>query len=165
MTRIGLLSDTHSFLDPKVFNYFENCDEVWHAGDLGTIDIVDQLNHFKKSRIVFGNIDGHVIRATVNETEVFQIEEHKILMTHIAGKFGSYNSNVRDLIVKEKPTILICGHSHLLKVAFDKKYNLLYINPGACGKNGFHTVRTLIRFAIDGKEIKNLEVIELHPRY
>lgn len=165
MTHIGLLSDTHSYLDPKVFTYFEHCDEVWHAGDLGTIDIVDQLNQFKKSRIVFGNIDGHVIRATVNETEVFQVEEHKILMTHIVGKFGSYNSNVRDLLVKGKPSILICGHSHLLKVAFDKKYNLLYINPGACGKNGFHTVRTIIRFAIDGKEIKNLEVIELQPRH
>jgi putative phosphoesterase len=165
MTRIGLLSDTHSYLDPKIFKYFEHCDEIWHAGDIGSIDIIDQLNQFKKTRIVFGNIDGHLIRATVKEAEVFQLENHKILIVHIAGKFESYNAMVREKIAIEKPSILVCGHSHLLKVAFDKKYNLLYINPGACGKNGFHTVRTIVRFVIDGSEIKNLEVIELQPRH
>lgn len=165
MTRIGLLSDTHSYLDPKIFKYFEHCDEIWHAGDVGSMDIIDQLNQFKKTRIVFGNIDGHVIRSAVKETEIFQLEMHKILMVHIAGKFESYNAGVREKIVNENPSILVCGHSHLLKVAFDKKYNLLYMNPGACGKNGFHEVRTIIRFVIDGSDIKSLEVIELQPRH
>ena len=164
MTRIGLLSDTHSYLDPKVFTYFEHCDEIWHAGDVGSIEIIDLLSQFKKTRIVFGNIDGHIIRATVKETELFQVEDLKILLIHIAGSFGSYNSIVKPIVHKEKPTVLVCGHSHLLKVAYDNKNKLLYINPGACGKNGFHTVRTIIRFVIDGAEIKNLEVIELMPR-
>ena len=165
MIRIGILSDTHSFLDPKIFTYFEHCDQVWHAGDIGSIEIIDQLNQFKKSKIVFGNIDGHVIRASVNESELFQVEDQKILIVHIAGKFGSYHANIRELIEKEKPTILVCGHSHLLKVAFDQKNKLFYINPGACGRIGFHAVRTIIRFVIDGTEIKNLEVIELLPRH
>lgn len=165
MTRIGLLSDTHSYLDPKIFKYFEHCDEIWHAGDVGSIDIIDQLNQFKKTRIVFGNIDGHVIRSAVKETEIFQLEKHKILMVHIAGKFESYNAGVRERILNEKPSILVCGHSHLLKVAYDKKYKLLYMNPGACGKNGFHEVRTIIRFVIDGSDIKNMEVVELQPRH
>lgn len=165
MIRIGLLSDTHSYLDPKVFKYFEACDEVWHAGDIGSIEIIDQLAKFKKSRIVFGNIDGHLIRASVEETELFELEDQKILLTHIAGSFGSYNLNTRAFIEKEKPGLLVCGHSHLLKVAYDKRNQLLYLNPGACGKNGFHTVRTIIRFVISGSEIKNLEVIELQPRY
>jgi putative phosphoesterase len=164
MTKIGLLSDTHSFLDPKILSYFETCDEIWHAGDIGSIEVLDTLMQFKKFRIVYGNIDGHVIRSVVNETELFQIEEHKILMTHIAGPFGSYNPEIRSIIRKEKPTILVCGHSHILKVAYDQKNELLYINPGSCGKQGFQTVRTIIRFAIDGKELKNMEVIELQPR-
>jgi putative phosphoesterase len=165
MIRIGLLSDTHSYLDPKIFKYFEHVDEIWHAGDIGSIDILDELNQFKKCRFVFGNIDGHVIRSAVRETALFQVEQHKVMMTHIAGKFGTYNSNIRDIIQTEHPGVLVCGHSHLLKVAFDQKYNLLYLNPGACGKNGFHLVRTIVRFVIDESEIKNMEVIELQPRH
>ena len=165
MTRIGLLSDTHSYLDPKIFTYFSHCDEIWHAGDIGSVEIIDQLSQFKKTRMVFGNIDNHVIRSSINETEIFQLDNQKILITHITGKFGSYNSTTKLLIENEMPQILVCGHSHLLKVAFDKKNNLLYLNPGACGRIGFHTVRTIIRFTMDGAEVKDMEVIELQPRH
>lgn len=165
MIRIGVLSDTHGYLDSKIKKYFEQCDEVWHGGDIGSLEIIDQLNQFKKSRIIFGNIDDHIIRATVKETELFQLEDQKILLTHIAGSFGSYNSKVKLIIQKEKPQVLVCGHSHFLKVAYDHKNQLLYINPGACGKIGFHLVRTVVRFTIESKEIKNLEVIELQPRH
>lgn len=137
MIKIGLLSDTHSYLDPKVFNYFESCDEIWHAGDIGSIQIVDQLKEFKKTQIVFGNIDDHKIRTITKEHELFQAEDFKVLLIHIAGKFGSYNPKVRELIKIEKPGIIVCGHSHILKVAFDQLHQVLYINPGACGKSGF----------------------------
>ncbi|MBK8449957.1 MAG: metallophosphoesterase family protein [Saprospiraceae bacterium] len=162
MIKIGLLSDTHSYLDPKVFNYFESCDEIWHAGDIGSIQIVDQLKEFKKTQIVFGNIDDHKIRTITKEHELFQAEDFKVLLIHIAGKFGSYNPKVRELIKIEKPGIIVCGHSHILKVAFDKLHQVLYINPGACGKSGFQKVRTLMRFTIDKAEIKDMEVIELN---
>ncbi|MBK6546693.1 MAG: metallophosphoesterase family protein [Saprospiraceae bacterium] len=162
MIKIGLLSDTHSYLDPKVFNYFESCDEIWHAGDIGSIQIVDQLKEFKKTQIVFGNIDDHKIRTITKEHELFQAEDFKVLLIHIAGKFGSYNPKVRELIKIEKPGIIVCGHSHILKVAFDQLHQVLYINPGACGKSGFQKVRTLMRFTIDKAEIKDMEVIELN---
>ncbi len=165
MKRIGVLSDTHSFLDPKIFQYFEEVDEIWHAGDIGNIEIADQLAAFKTTRLVYGNIDGYMIRSALNETEIFKVDDVKILMTHIAGSFSYYNSVVRKQILQEKPGILVCGHSHLLKIAFDQKHQLLYINPGACGVTGFHTVRTILRFTITEKEIKNMEVIELMPRH
>ena len=140
MKKIGLISDTHSFLDPKVFTHFSESDEIWHAGDIGDIKIIDELNSFKPTKLIWGNIDDQLIRRSVPEIQIFEIESHKILMIHIA--------------------VLVCGHSHILKIAFDKKHNLLYLNPGAYGISGFHQIRTMLRFAIDGKEIKNVEIIE-----
>lgn len=163
MTRIAILSDTHGYIDDKLFYYLESCDEVWHAGDIGDLDIVDRLKAKIKSRIVYGNIDNHILRVSVPEVLVFNCESVKVLIIHIAGKMGSYSPEVRKLIAEHKPGILVCGHSHILRVGFDKKHQLLYINPGAYGVHGFHSVRTLIRFIIDGKDIKNMEVIEI-PR-
>ncbi len=160
MKKIGLISDTHSFLDPKVFTHFSESDEIWHAGDIGDIKIIDELNSFKPTKLIWGNIDDQLIRRSVPEIQIFEIESHKILMIHIAGKFGSYTPQTRELIAEHKPTVLVCGHSHILKIAFDKKHNLLYLNPGAYGISGFHQIRTMLRFTIDGKEIKNVEIIE-----
>lgn len=163
MTRVAIISDTHGYIDDKLFYYLDSCDEVWHAGDIGDLGIVDRLSSKKISRIVFGNIDNHLIRASVPEVLVFNCEQTKVLIIHIAGKMGSYTPELRKLITEHKPDILVCGHSHILKVGFDKKYQLLHINPGAYGVHGFHVVRTLIRFSIEGKDIKNMEVIEI-PR-
>lgn len=160
MRKIGLLSDTHSYLDPKVFEHFKDCDEIWHGGDIGDIKIIDELNKFKTTKFIWGNIDDQLIRRTVPETQILEIEQHRILMIHIAGKYGSYTTQTRELIKQHEPTILVCGHSHILKIAFDKKYNLLYMNPGAYGISGFHPIRTMLRFTIDKKEIKQLEIIE-----
>lgn len=164
MTRIGLISDTHSYLDPSVFKYFENCDEIWHAGDIGAIDVTDRLAAFKPLRAVYGNIDGGVIRQVYPRDLLFKCEEVDVFITHIGGYPGRYSLEAKNIIAKERPQLFICGHSHILKVMYDKKYNLLHINPGAAGKYGFHQVKTIIRFAIDGKEIKDLEVIELGKR-
>jgi uncharacterized protein len=161
MTRIGLLSDTHSFLHPKIFEHFKTCDEVWHAGDIGSADTIYELRKFKPVRAVFGNIDGYPLRSIVPEIELFFCEEVKVLMTHIGGYPGRYEKKVRELIAGEKPNLFISGHSHILKVMFDKKNNLLHINPGAAGKSGLHKVITFVRFAIDGKNISDLEVIEI----
>lgn len=164
MIRIGVLSDTHSFLDPKLFHYFAECDEIWHGGDIGDIEIIDRLQEFKPSYFVYGNIDDQMVRRTVPEVQIIEREQHKILMIHIAGPFQSYNKKLKELIEFHKPTILVCGHSHILKVAYDHKFELLYLNPGACGNRGFHPKRTLLRFSIDGSQIKGMEVIELGER-
>jgi len=164
MTRIGLLSDTHGYLDPKIPEYFKNCNEIWHAGDIGDIRVTDALATLKPVRAVYGNIDGGVIRKAFTEDLLFQCEDVKVFITHIGGYPGKYNPRVRAKIEAQSPKLFICGHSHILKVMFDKKYNLLHINPGAAGKYGMHQVKTIIRFAIDGKEIKDLEVIELGKR-
>lgn len=164
MKRIGLLSDTHSYLDPKIYKYFEECDELWHAGDIGDIAVTDELEQFKPVKAVFGNIDNHVIRATWPEHLRFQCEEVDVWMTHIGGKPYKYSRNVIEEMQSNPPQLFICGHSHICRVEFDKTYNCLYMNPGACGIKGFHKVRTLIRFTIDGKQFKDLEVIELGPR-
>lgn len=165
MTRIGLLSDTHSYLHPKVFQYFESCDEIWHAGDIGNAETIYQLRKFKPLRAVFGNVDGYPVRSLVPETEIFFCEEVKVIITHIGGYPGKYEKGVRQLIEMEKPGLFISGHSHILKVMFDKKNNLLHINPGSAGKSGMHPIITLVRFAIEGKEIKDLEIIELEKRF
>jgi putative phosphoesterase len=162
--RIGLLSDTHSYLDPKVFDYFEECDEIWHAGDIGNADVVDQLEAFKPLRAVYGNIDDHEMRLRFPEDDRFECEGVDVWMTHIGGYPGRYNVRVREAIRKNPPKLFISGHSHILKVMPDKKLNLLHINPGACGNHGFHKVRTLIRFTIEAGSIKDLEVIELGYR-
>jgi len=162
--RIGIISDTHSYLDPSVFKYFSQCDEIWHAGDIGTLDVLQQLEAFKPTMAVFGNIDGHDVRAASPEDQVFVREGKKILMTHIAGSLPRYNPRVRDLIKTHQPNVLVCGHSHLLKVQPDKANNLLFINPGAAGKHGFHKIKTLLRLEIQEGKIQNLEVVELGPR-
>ncbi len=164
MIRIGLISDTHGFLDPKVEKYFKDCDEIWHIGDVGTIDIIKQLTKIKPVRGVYGNIDGQDIRKVFPKELKFTCEEVKVWMVHIGGYPNRYSKEVRDRIKFNPPDLFISGHSHILKVMFDKKLNLLHINPGAAGKSGFHKVKTLVRFTIDKKDIKDLEVIELGPK-
>lgn len=161
MTRIGLISDTHHLLDEAVFKHFENTDEIWHAGDFGTSEISDALKAFKPLRGVYGNIDGRDIRSEFPEELIFTCEGVKVFMKHIGGYPNKYAPGVRDTILRERPQIFISGHSHILKVMFDPKLQCLHMNPGAAGKQGWHKVRTLIRFVIDGADIKNCEVIEL----
>jgi uncharacterized protein len=161
MTTIGLLSDTHGFLPPAVFTHFDSVDEIWHAGDIGTQDVSEQLKSFKPLRAVYGNIDGGLLRVEFKEVEFFQIEEVPVLMMHIGGYPPKYNLQSKPLIEKHKPHLFICGHSHILKIILDPKYNLLHINPGACGKQGWHKVSTLIRLQIDGHRLVDLQIIEL----
>lgn len=160
MKRIGLLSDTHSYCDPKVYDFFKDVDEIWHAGDVGSELVIDELEAFKTVRAVYGNIDDHTMRKRLPEVQCFCVEEVSILMTHIGGYPGKYAQGIRNLLKEHTPTLFICGHSHILKVIFDKTYNVLHINPGAFGKSGFHKVRTMVRFIIDGNEIKELELFE-----
>jgi len=160
MTKIGLLSDTHCFFDERLFTFFDACDEIWHAGDIGNIETSDKISSFKPLRAVFGNVDGHVVRSAFPEQMIFNCEEMKVLMMHIGGYPNRYETLARREIIANKPDIFICGHSHILKVIFDKKYNVLHINPGAAGR-GYQRIRTAIRFQIDKKNIKELEIIEL----
>lgn len=164
MLKIGLLSDTHSYLDDAVFKHFDKCDEVWHAGDFGTVAIIDQLKAFKPFKGVYGNIDGKDVRLECPEHLRFQAEQVDVWMTHIGGYPGRYAAQVKSDILLHPPKLFICGHSHILKVQFDPKLQLLHLNPGAAGKQGWHKVRTLMRFAINGDKIENLEVIELTGR-
>ncbi len=165
MTKIGLISDTHSYLDEAVFKHFENCDEIWHAGDFGTLALADRLAAFKPTKGVYGNIDGKDIRIVYPETLRFNCEGVDVLMTHIGGYPGKYNPAIRTEMYNNPPKLFICGHSHILKVIHDKKINCLHLNPGAAGKHGWHKVRTLMRFNIDGDKIQDLQVIELADRY
>jgi putative phosphoesterase len=164
MKRIGLISDTHSFLDPAVFTYFDQCDEIWHAGDIGDVKVMKSLEDFLPTRAVYGNIDDKQVRIKYPENQRFEIEGLNIFMTHIGGYPGRYNKRVRQIIQENPPNLYICGHSHILKVMPDKKYNLLHINPGAAGHHGFHKMRTIVRFIIDKGKIEELEVIELGKR-
>jgi putative phosphoesterase len=164
MKRIGLLSDTHGYLDPKIFTYFADVDEIWHAGDIGSIEVIDQLKTFKPLRAVFGNIDDHVIRREVPEFNRFTIEHVNVLITHIGGKPGKYSTPAFNELEKEAPNLFICGHSHILLVKMDPRYSMLWMNPGACGIKGFHSVKTLLRFSITADRIHDLEVIELGKR-
>ena len=161
MTKIGLISDTHDYLDEAVFKHFANCDEIWHAGDFGTAAVSDALKAFKPLRGVYGNIDGYDIRSEYPETLFWQCEAVKILMVHIGGYPPKYNAHSKALLKEHHPQIFISGHSHILKIMFDPAMNCLHMNPGAAGKHGWHKVRTLVRFEIDGKDIKHCEVIEL----
>jgi putative phosphoesterase len=162
LTRIGLISDTHNYLDPAVFDHFKNCDEIWHAGDFGTAAISDQLKSFKPLRGVYGNIDGYDIKSIYPEQLVFMCEDVKVMMRHIGGYPPKYNSETKKEILIHKPQLFISGHSHILKIMYDDKLNCLHINPGAAGKHGWQKVRTLVRFTIDKKNIKDCEVIELN---
>ena len=161
MKTIGLISDTHGFLDDSVFKHFENCDEIWHAGDFGTLDLAVKLRAFKPLRGVYGNIDGQDIRSQYPEHLRFNCEELNVWMTHIGGYPGKYSSGIREEIYRNPPGLFISGHSHILKVIFDKKSSCLHLNPGAAGKQGWQKVRTLLRFSISVKKIHNLDVIEL----
>ncbi len=163
--KIGLLSDTHSYLDPKIFEHFKACDEVWHAGDIGDRAVVDALVKFKPVRAVYGNIDDREMQARYPEDLWFTCEEMTIWMTHIGGAPPNYNPRVKKILKSKVPDIFICGHSHILRVKKDPNFkNMLYLNPGAAGNHGFHPIKTIMRFEIIGKEIKNLEVIELGKR-
>lgn len=164
MTRIGLLSDTHNFLDSSVLKHFANCDEIWHAGDFGTIEITQQLRACKPLKGVNGNIDGYDVRSEFPGQLLFYCEEVKVLMKHIGGYPGKYAPGVKNTIATEKPSLFISGHSHILKIMFDDKLHCLHINPGAAGQHGWHQVKTLVKFVIDGKQIKDCEVIELGKR-
>lgn len=164
MTKIGLISDTHGFLDEAVFKHFANCDEIWHAGDFGNDQLAAQLRTFKPLKGVYGNIDGQDIRQHYPEQVVFYCEEVKVMMRHIGGAPPKFNPETRKELLLHKPLLFISGHSHILKVMFDQQYQCLHMNPGAAGKQGWHKTRTLLRFMIDGKDMKDCEVIELGRR-
>jgi len=164
MTKVLLLSDTHGHLDDSIVKYARNADEIWHAGDIGNIEVTDKLKEIAPLRGVFGNIDDHVIQKEFPEHNRFFCEKVDVWITHIGGYPERYDVRVRDEIRKNPPKLFICGHSHILKVMHDKKLDVLHMNPGACGKYGFHQVRTMLRFVIDGDKISDLEVIELGKR-
>ena len=164
MTKILLLSDTHGHIDDTIIKYAAQADEIWHAGDIGNLEVTDILGNHGKVRGVHGNIDDHVIQKEFPEHNRFFCEGVDVWITHIGGYPGRYNVKVRDEIKMNPPKLFICGHSHILKVMSDKKLGVLHMNPGACGKHGFHHVRTMLRFLIDGKNISDLEVIELGKR-
>jgi uncharacterized protein len=161
MKRIGLISDTHGYLDESVFRYFESCDEIWHGGDFGTAALAEKLAAFRPLRGVYGNIDGTDIRSVYPENLVFHCEEVKVLMRHIGGYPPKYNPETRKLLEIHQPQLFIAGHSHILKIIYDEKIQCLHMNPGAAGKQGWHKVKTLIRFTVDGKDMRDAEVVEL----
>ena len=164
MTKILLLSDTHGYIDAQILKFIKQSDEVWHAGDIGSLEILDTIKKFKPVRAVFGNIDNQLIRTELPLDQNFIVEKISVLMTHIGGYPNRYDPRIKELISKNPPQLFICGHSHILKVIQDKKFNLLHMNPGAAGKYGFHQVRTMLRFEINSGNISNLEVIELQKR-
>jgi putative phosphoesterase len=163
MKRIGLLSDTHSYFDEKIYDYFSEVDEIWHAGDIGGLEVTDKLKEFAPTRAVWGNIDNRTTRTEFKGNLYFKCEKVNVMMTHIGGYPGRYDKKILPLIEQAKPDLFICGHSHILKVMYDKKNNLLHMNPGAIGDYGIHKVKTILSFNIEGKEIKDLKVIEF-PR-
>lgn len=165
MKKILLLSDTHSYIDDAILKYVKGADEVWHAGDIGDLSVTDAIKKLKPLKGVYGNIDDAKARLEFPEHNRFMCEDVDVWITHIGGYPNKYNSRVREAIYNNPPRIFICGHSHILKVMPDKKLNLIHMNPGAVGTHGFHKVRTMLRFTIDGKKIENLEVIEFPRRY
>lgn len=162
--KIGLISDTHGWIHPRLFELFEGCDEVWHAGDIGNIETADALAVFWKFRAVYGNIDDAMVRSAYKQHLHFNAEGIRVWITHIGGAPGHYDQMVSQDLTENPPDLFICGHSHIAKVIFDKKRNFLYMNPGAAGYTGFHKYMTAIRFHIDGKRIYNLDLIELGER-
>lgn len=161
MKRIGLLSDTHGYWDERYGKYFAECDEIWHAGDIGSYELAERLAALKPLRAVYGNIDGGDVRLQFTEKYRFRCEDVDVLIKHIGGYPGHYDASIRGTLYARPPKLFISGHSHILKVMYDKTLNMLHINPGAAGIYGFHKQRTLVRFTIDKSEIKDLEVIEL----
>lgn len=165
MIRVGLISDTHSYLDPNALKHFEDCDEVWHAGDFGNYEVAAKIKKTKPLRGVYGNIDGQDIRIEYPENLIFTVENLKVYMTHIGGYPERYVARAKDIIKREKPDIFICGHSHILRVMRDPKFNnMIVMNPGAAGKEGFHRVRTILKFNINNGKIEDLKAIELGLR-
>jgi putative phosphoesterase len=161
---IGLLSDTHGYLDDQIFDYFAECDEIWHAGDIGTIEVANQLLDFKKFKAVQGNIDDSVIRYSYPLEHIFVINGVKVYMTHIGGYPPKYSHSIRIKLDKIKPDLFICGHSHIVKIIMDNERRLLHINPGAAGMQGIHLKRNIVRFKIAEGKIKNLQLIDLGGR-
>lgn len=161
MVRIGLLSDTHGLWDEKYLQHFKNCDEIWHAGDIGSLDVARRLEEFRPLRAVYGNIDGQDVRRLYPQVLRFEIEGAEVLMKHIGGYPGNYDPSIRGSILARPPKLFISGHSHILKVLYDKTIDVLHINPGAAGNSGFHKVRTLVRFEINEGRFQNLEVVEM----
>ena len=160
MKKIILLSDTHHTLDERIFPHLETCDEIWHAGDIGKLEVTDQLKTFAPLRAVWGNIDDHSARKEFRETTYFKCEQVKVMMTHIGGYPGRYSKGIKDILISKQPDLFISGHSHILKVMHDKKLNILHMNPGAIGNYGWHKVKTILAFDVEEKDIKNLRVIE-----
>lgn len=165
MTKILLLSDSHSYIDDRILEYARQADEIWHGGDFGSMEVIEQLEKIKPLRGVYGNIDNAKIRSEFPEVNRFFCEDVDVLMIHIGGYPGKYTPLAKQEIAAKAPKLFISGHSHILKVMSDPKNNLLHLNPGACGKQGWHKVRTMMRFVIDGSEIRDLEVIELGPKF
>ena len=163
MKRIGIFSDTHGHWDPKLAKFFAHCHELWHAGDIGNMDTADTINDFKPLRAVYGNIDDSLVRTTYPEILQFSCENVNVLMTHIGGYPKRYEKKIVPMLKSQKPNLFISGHSHILKVMYDKDYELLHINPGAAGVHGFHVVRTAVRLTISGSKMKDLEILEI-PR-
>jgi len=161
MKRIGLLSDTHSFIPSSSASFFKHCDEIWHAGDIGSLDVIEGLRSIAPVRAVHGNIDGISVRMEFGETLLFECENIKVMMTHIGGRPPKYNPKIRNILQLEKPALFVCGHSHILRVQYDEHYSLMYMNPGAAGYSGFHKKATMLRFEIDGHRLENLDVWEL----
>ena len=162
MKKILLISDTHGYIDDKKLSYCKLADEVWHAGDIGSIEVVDKIKQLKPFKGVYGNIDNHLIRNEFPIDQRFSCENIEVWITHIGGYPSRYSKRISDRLKSEKVDLFICGHSHILRVMNDKKHDLLYINPGAIGKHGFHNKRTMVRFEIDRKKIENLEIIEFN---
>lgn len=164
MKKILLLSDTHSYIDDQILKFIKQADEIWHAGDIGNLEVTDAIKKLKPLRAVFGNIDDKDARAEFPLDAKFSVEDVSVWMTHIGGYPHRYNQRIREEITMNPPKIFISGHSHILKVQYDKKLDLLHLNPGAAGNHGFHKIRTMLRFEIDEAAIKNLEIIELATR-
>jgi putative phosphoesterase len=161
MKRIGLLSDTHGYIHQRLLKFFENVDQIWHAGDIGTLEAADLLGAFKPLTAVHGNIDDHKIRAVFPASQRFMCEETDVWITHIGGYPGNYDRFVKAELFTNPPKLFVCGHSHILKVIYDPKLNLLHINPGAAGNKGLHKVCTAMRFVIDGTDIREMEIWEM----
>lgn len=160
MTRIGLISDTHGFVDERILNFFKDCDEVWHAGDIGNFETARKFEGFKPFKAVYGNIDNYEVRQLYPKISRFRCEEVDVMITHIGGYPKRYEPLIKEILKADKPGLFIAGHSHILKVIHDKDMDLLFMNPGAAGNSGFHQVKTAIRFTIDGSQIKDVEIWE-----
>lgn len=164
MKRILLLSDTHGYIDDRILHHAKSVDEIWHAGDIGDLNVTDDLKRITTLRAVYGNIDGQEARREFPLHNEFEVEGLKVWITHIGGYPGRYSFGIPELMEKKKPGLFITGHSHILKVQFDKKYNLLHMNPGAAGVHGFHKMRTMLKFDVENGKVENLNVVELGPR-